>query len=88
MSESGDPDDALIEGLLDEALEGMVEGLPPEAIAEMRALLAEQLVSTSVGRRMLRGLKPDPRVAASAEVGDGAGIEETGQRGVGGHGAK
>jgi hypothetical protein len=61
-------EEALIDALLEEALEGMADGVPAAALEEIRALLAAQLAVTEAGQRLLRSIQPDPSVNSSAEV--------------------
>ncbi len=66
MAESDD--DAVIESILDEALEGMKELVSEEVIASIRAQLGDVLAVTPAGKRLVRQARPDPTVGASADV--------------------
>lgn len=71
-----DEDDALIEELLDEALEGY-EGLaPPEVVAAIRAQIGDVLAATPRGRQLLRQVRPDPSADRSGELARGPGVED------------
>lgn len=62
----GDADDALVEGILDEALEGF-EDLPPDLVEAIRGSLGDVLAGHPSGQRLLRQLKADPIVAKSSD---------------------
>ncbi len=85
MSDQGQPDDeARVAALIEEALLGMTDGVPEEALAEIRELLAAELLTTASGQRLLRSIQPDPSVHSSAEVatdpdaGEGSGGQAAG----------
>jgi hypothetical protein len=61
-------DDALIEELLDEALDGYDGIVAPEIMAAIRAQLGDTLAATESGRRLLRQVRPDPVVSRSADL--------------------
>ncbi len=61
-------DDALIEELLDEALEGYEGVVPAELLAAMRAHIGDTLAATASGKRLLRQVRPDPVLSRSADL--------------------
>ncbi|NUP13370.1 MAG: hypothetical protein HOW73_45610 [Polyangiaceae bacterium] len=71
MSESN-PDDALIDEVLDEALADYEGVVPDDVLALIREQLGDTLAASGAGRRLLRQMKPDPVVDRSAEIGDEA----------------
>ena len=70
----GDADDALVEGILDEALDGF-DDLPPDLMRAIRDSLGDVLAAHPSGQRLLRQLKTDPVVAKSSDQAiDGDGL--------------
>ena len=61
--------DAMIEGLLDEALLDYDGEVTPEVLAEMREALGDLLAAHPDGQAMLRQLEADPVIDKSGTLG-------------------
>lgn len=85
-----DSQHVLLEAQLERAMAPYKDILPPEALAEMRAMLSDFLATHPVASRLMARLRPAPVVQASGAVGDADGDvavrKPTRRRGTGGGG--
>jgi hypothetical protein len=82
-----DPEDEkLVEELLQEAIQGYDRIVPPRELAAMRAAIRHDYLIDPEGRRKIRALRADPKVARSAEVRKDGTEEAAAKRAKGGSG--